>query len=182
MKLLEKVTISSLFLLAITFMVWQNKEADAASGRFSLLAATSTSSGAGTSTVKYLDTSTTKASSTLQFATGNTDHIDLDIQYNASSSNSTLQYTIEHADNDPTTGHIGDWFCQASAAVTSAGTSTVSTFGPKCPVYQWTPGKSGISRISIPITDLGAKFLRIRFSSKDGNGSIWAQPIQRYPN
>jgi hypothetical protein len=173
MESIPKITIASLFLVAAALLFWQS--ASSATGRFNLLRATSTAADFASTSVKFLDAAT-RPTTTMAFASANTDHIDLNIQYNASGTPSTLQFTVEHSDNEV------DWFCEGGAPVTSTGSTTIHTYGARCPLHAWTPGVAGISRRSIPLTDLGTRFMRIRFSSKDGNGSIYAEPILRQPN
>lgn len=98
--------------------------------------------------------------------------VDLNLQFNASTTASQLVYIVEFSNDDI------DWFPEDIASVSgnvvihnATATSTAFTY------HTWTPAQSGISRKNVTITPIASKYMRIKAVTWVANGSLWGQMI-----
>lgn len=104
--------------------------------------------------------------------------LDISLQYNASSSTSTLAWIYEFSDNS------NDWYMEdavstSGATVTHSSTATSSDLM----INSWTPetgngvnsavGKRIPSKKLVHLSNVNAEYMRITFSSWNAGGAIW---------
>jgi len=136
--------------------------------------------GTATTSVVYMsptgETGTT-ATSTIQITTEGVSSLDLNVQYNASTTASNLVWIQEFSYNGI------DWYNEdvASVAGSVVTHNATASAAPYITMHSWTPGVAGIAMKNITITPIASKYMRISFSSWGANGSLWIESISKKP-
>ena len=118
------------------------------------------------STPTYLATSTEPT--TMIFSIGSAEQLDLNIQFQASSTATRLDWNYEFS-NDRI-----DWFGEDSKTITS---DTVTTHGAATTTHRWTPGLTTIARKNLSIDNINGEWIKISFRRgvTYENGTLWAE-------
>ena len=122
-----------------------------------------------TGTVAYFTTSPNTGTTTLACSTQRASSIDLNIQFDASTTASYLTWVYEFSDNGI------DWYGEDSKVVN---TITSTTHGTATTTHTWRPGvESGVVRKNVTITPVASRYTRVSFDVSGANGALWAQLI-----
>ena len=119
-----------------------------------------------TTTKVYLETG--GASSTLNFNCDETESIDMNLMFVASSTASKLQWTYEFSFDNV------DWFFEDGKTVNS---DVQTTHGAGGMVHFWTPGTTSRSQKNVTITPVASQYCRVVYGVTGGNGSLWSAMI-----
>lgn len=138
-------------------------------GGSSVDAITLNGAGVATTTEAFIPST---ATSTYAFSIEGASSVDLNIQFNASTTASKLVWLVEFSHNKI------DWYQEDIASVAgSVITHNATASNTAFTYHTWTPASAGISRKNITITPTASRYMRVQFVTWGANGSIWSQAI-----
>lgn len=115
-----------------------------------------------TTTPKFLQTTDT-ASTTITCYIANSESVDLNLMYNASSSSSQLDWQCAFSPN------AIDWYFETGSNVSS---NILDTHGPTPLLHVWIPGSSGTFLKNVGLSPTAEKYVQCGFKTIGANGSL----------
>lgn len=102
---------------------------------------------------------------TTTFQTIGVDQVDLNIQFQGSTTDATLNWYYEFSDN------FTDWYGEdiSTASTISIAHSSTTT------VHTWNPEITTLIRKNLSITDIASRYMRIVFSTSNATSSVYAR-------